>query len=126
MQRLESFSENYNARTISVLADYVRDHFRNYNDWKDSLKMINTRIKMLSVVGFFLIGAFFNTQFQKSQIKQATASVAKLSATQSLTTSSGTWTKVIDNDNKMPDDSLPKDTVNALFNAGYVSDKQVR
>jgi len=126
MQRLESFSEDYNARTISVLADYVRDHFRNYNEWKDSLKMINTRIKMLSVVGFFLIGAFFNTQFQKSQIKQATASVAKLSATQSLTTSSGTWTKVIDNDNKMPDDSLPKDTVNALFNAGYVSDKQVR
>ena len=87
--------------------------------------MINTRIKMLSVVGFFLIGAFFNTQFQKSQIKQATASVAKLSATQSLTTISGTLTKVIDNDNKMPDDSLPKDTVNALFNAGYVSDKQV-
>ena len=48
-----------------------------------------------------------------------------MSATQSHTTISGTLTKVIDNDNKMPDDSLPKDTVNALFNAGYVSNKQV-
>jgi len=48
MQRLESFSEDYNARTISALADYARDHVRNYDDWKDSLKMIDTRIKMLS------------------------------------------------------------------------------
>jgi len=87
--------------------------------------MTNTRIKVLSAIGFFLIGAFFYTQFQKSQIKQATTTVAKLSATQTVTTSSGTMTKVIANDNKLPDDSQPKATVNALFNAGYVSDKQV-
>ncbi|MCT4414016.1 hypothetical protein [Leuconostoc pseudomesenteroides] len=87
--------------------------------------MTNTRIKVLSAIGFFLIGAFFYTQFQRSQIKQATATVAKLSATQTVTTSSGTITKVIANDNKLPDDSQPKSTVNALFNAGYVSDKQV-
>ena len=48
-----------------------------------------------------------------------------MSATQTVTTSSGTITKVIANDNKLPDDSQPKATVNALFNAGYVSDKQV-
>lgn len=87
--------------------------------------MTNTSIKVLSAIGFFLIGAFFYTQFQKSQIKQATTTVAKLSSTQMVTTSSGTMTKVIANDNKLPDDSQPKATVNALFNAGYVSDKQV-
>lgn len=87
--------------------------------------MTNTRIKVLSAIGFFLIGAFFYTQFQKSQIKQATATVAKLSATQTLINNSGTITKVIANDNQLPDNSQPKATVNALFNAGYVSDKQV-
>lgn len=87
--------------------------------------MTNTRIKVLSAIGFFLIGAFFYTQFQKSQIKQATATVAKLSATQTLINNSGTITKVIANDNQLPDNSQQKATVNALFNAGYVSDKQV-
>ena len=87
--------------------------------------MTNTRIKVLSAIGFFLIGAFFYTQFQKSQIKQATATVAKLSATQTLINNSGTITKVIANDNQLPDNSQSKATVNALFNAGYVSDKQV-
>lgn len=38
---------------------------------------------------------------------------------------SGTITKVIANDNQLPDNSQSKATVNALFNAGYVSDKQV-
>jgi len=80
---------------------------------------------MLSVVGFFLIGAFFYTQFQKSQIKQATATVTKLSVTQTLINNSGTITKVIANDNQLPDNSQQKATVNALFNAGYLSDKQV-
>ncbi len=88
--------------------------------------MTNTRIKVLSAIGFFLIGAFFYTQFQKSQIKQATATVAKLSATQTLINNSGTITKVIANDNQLPDNSQQKATVNALFNAGYVSDKQVQ
>ncbi|GDZ83444.1 hypothetical protein LCIT_06860 [Leuconostoc citreum] len=87
--------------------------------------MTNTRIKVLSAIGFFLIGAFFYTQFQKSQIKQATTTVAKLSATQTVATSSGTIAKIIANDNKLPDDSQPKDTINGLFNAGYTSDKQV-
>ena len=87
--------------------------------------MTNTRIKVLSAIGFFLISAFFYTQFQKSQIKQATTTVAKLSATPTVATSSGTLAKIIANDNKLPDDSQPKATVNALFNAGYVSDKQV-
>lgn len=32
---------------------------------------------------------------------------------------------MIANDNQLPDNSQPKATVNALFNAGYVSDKQV-
>ncbi|MFH0350241.1 hypothetical protein ACG92U_12020 [Leuconostoc citreum] len=48
-----------------------------------------------------------------------------MSATQTVATSSGTIAKIIANDNKLPDDSQPKDTINALFNAGYVSDKQV-
>ena len=87
--------------------------------------MTNTRIKVLSAIGFFLISAFFYTQFQKSQIKQATATVAKLSATQSLINNSSTITKVIANDNQLPDNSQQQATVNALFNAGYVSDKQV-
>lgn len=34
-------------------------------------------------------------------------------------------TQVVANDNKLPDDSQSKATVSALFNAGYVSDKQV-
>ena len=63
--------------------------------------MTNTRIKVLSAIGFFLIGAFFYTQFQKSQIKQATATVAKLSTTQTLINNSGTITKVIANDNQL-------------------------
>ncbi|TOZ01310.1 hypothetical protein [Leuconostoc pseudomesenteroides] len=87
--------------------------------------MTNTKIKVLSAIGFFLIGAFFYTQFQKSQIKQATATVTKLSATRTLINNSGTITKVIANDNQLPDNSQQKATVNALFNAGYVSDKQV-
>ena len=87
--------------------------------------MTNTKIKVLSAIGFFLIGAFFYTQFQKSQIKQATATVTKLSVTQTLINNSGTITKVIANDNQLPDNSQSKATVNALFNAGYVSDKQV-
>lgn len=87
--------------------------------------MTNTKIKVLSAIGFFLIGAFFYTQFQKSQIKQATATVAKLSAAQTLINNSGTITKVIANDNQLPDNSQQKAIVNALFNAGYVSDKQV-
>jgi len=87
--------------------------------------MTNTKIKVLSAIGVFLIGAFFCTQFQKSQIKQATATVAKLSAAQTLINNSGTITKVIANDNQLPDNSQPKATVNALFNSGYVSDKQV-
>ena len=62
---------------------------------------------------------------QKSQIKQATATVTKLSVTQTLINNSGTITKVIANDNQLPDNSQSKATVNALFNAGYVSDKQV-
>ena len=82
--------------------------------------MTNTRIKVLSAIGFFLIGAFFYTQFQKSQIKQATATVAKLSATQTLINNSGTITKVIANDNQLPDNSQQKATVNALFNAGLL------
>ncbi|MFT8544903.1 MAG: hypothetical protein ABF768_09935 [Leuconostoc falkenbergense] len=87
--------------------------------------MTNTKIKVLSAIGFFLIGAFFYTQFQKSQIKQATATVAKLSAAQTLINNSGTITKVIANNNQLPDNSQQKATVNALFNAAYVSDKQV-
>ena len=87
--------------------------------------MTNTKIKVLSAIGFFLIGAFFYTQFQKSQIKQATATVTKLSVTQTLINNSGTITKVIANDNQLPDNSQQKATVNALFNAGYLSDKQV-
>ena len=87
--------------------------------------MTNTKIKVLSAIGFFLIGAFFYTQFQKSRIKQATATVTKLSVTHTLINNSGTITKVIANDNQLPDNSQSKATVNALFNAGYVSDKQV-
>ena len=87
--------------------------------------MTNTKIKVLSAIGFFLIGAFFYTQFQKSQIKQATATVTKLSVTQTLINNSGTITKVIANDNQLPNNSQQKATVNALFNAAYVSDKQV-
>jgi len=80
---------------------------------------------IVSAVSVLLIGAFFYTEYQKSQIDHFSTTVAKLEKTQVLTTSSGTVTQVVANDNKLPDDSQSKATVSALFNAGYLSDKQV-
>lgn len=92
---------------------------------KDSGSVMNKIKFILSAVSVLLIGAFFYTEYQKSQIDHFSTIVAKLEKTPVITTHSGTVTQVVANDNKLPDDSQAKETVSALFNAGYGSDKQV-